>query len=65
MEIGKVYHGHLRDLWAVHRPEQSYLVVGESTREEYIECLVSFGENRDWAELFSVLDPYFYEIKTD
>jgi hypothetical protein len=65
LEIGKVYQGKLRDPWAIRRPEQAYLVVAESTREEWVECVVSFGEERAWAEMLSVLDPYFYEIRTD
>jgi len=46
-------------------PNQRFLVIAEATREEWIECVVGFGEDRDWAEMLSVLDPYFYEIQTD
>ena len=63
--IDTVYQGGLKDPWAQHRPEQAFRVIGESTREEWIECLVSFGEDREWAEFLSYLSPYFYEIQTD
>lgn len=65
LTVGTVYRGMLRDPWAIRRPEQAYRIVGESTREDWVECLVSFGEERAWAEMLSVLDPYFYEIQTD
>lgn len=65
LEIGARYQGHLRDPWAILRPEQAYRVIAESTAEEWIDCLVSFGEERAHAEMLSVLDPYFYEIQTD
>ena len=65
LEVGNLYIGKLRDPWAINRAEQAYRVIGESTREEWVECLVSFGEERAWAEALSVLDPYFYEIQTD
>ena len=64
LEVGGVYR-NLWDPWAVHRPKQVYRVTTLSTREEYIECIVSFGESRDWAEMISGIDPYFYEIETD
>jgi len=64
LNIGESYRD-VFDPIAVHRPEQIVHVVAESTREEWVECLVSFGEDRDWAEALSVLDPYFYEILTD
>ena len=64
LEVGKIYRG-LHDPWAQIRPEQMFMVLSESTPEEWIECVVSFGGERAWAEMLSVLDPYFYEIITD
>ena len=55
----------LHDPWCRILPEQAFLVVAESTEEEWIQCVVAFGEEREWAELLASLDPYFYEIRTD
>ena len=64
LEIGHTYQG-IYDPWFTFRREQSVLVVGVSTAEAWIECLVSFGEERIWAEIYADLDPYFYEVLTD
>ncbi len=64
LEIGKRYQG-LHDPWFVIRPDQAFLVVAQSTREEWIECIIGYGEERAWAEIYADLDPYFYEILTD
>lgn len=64
LEVGKVYNS-MYDQNAVLRLGQFFKVVRKSTRQEWVDCLVSFGEERAWAEMLSVLDPYFYEIQTD
>jgi hypothetical protein len=66
LEIGKRYSG-LTDPQTQMRPDQSALVVRESTREEYVECLVSYGWDREWMEILSTTGPYvyFYDILTD
>jgi hypothetical protein len=62
--VGKIYKG-IWDPWCRFLPEQAVKVIAESTAEEWIECLVAFGEEREWAELYAALDPYFYVIQTD
>jgi hypothetical protein len=64
LEVGRVYKNIL-DPHGNHLTEQAYKVVAISTAEAWIECMVSFGEERSWAEMMSSLDPHFYEIQTD
>ncbi len=64
LEVGKVYRG-FRDSKARHFPNQPYLVLSVATAQDWIECMVLFGNYRDHAEMLSKLDPYFYEISTD
>jgi hypothetical protein len=67
LEIGGVYRGMYSPQGAFQPdlPNQRFRVVKESTREEWIECVIGFGESRDWAEVLADLDHYFYEIQTD
>ena len=64
LKIGQVYQG-LVDQQGIARPEQEFLVVRKSTREEWVDCMISFGENQELVALLSFADPYFYEIQTD
>lgn len=65
LEIGKVHRGDLRDPFGNTHKDQPYLVVKESTRMEWVECIVSAGLERGLAETASHWDKYFYEIQID
>ena len=47
-----------------HEIEQPFVVVGEATQADYIECLRGFGEEPDMEEL-EIQRPYYYFIATD
>ena len=62
--VGQVYHD-LRDPLGVAYPEQIFLVTKESTQKEWMDFVTSFGEKRDWTDVFSSFSFYFYEVRTD
>ena len=67
LKVGQIYHGLGRGPHYEPRPEQSFRVIAQSTKEEWIKCVVSFGEDKDWAETLTVIGgPWlYYEIQTD
>ena len=46
-----------------HDMEQPFVVVGEATQADYIECLRGYGEEVDPDDLTG--RPYYYFIATD
>ena len=64
LEIGQVYRD-LSDPMGIAYPEQTFRVIEESTQKKWLDFVASFGEKRDWTDVFSSFPFYFYEIKTD
>jgi len=69
LEVNKIYRGLECGPWHEPEPYQCFLVIEESTEEEWIDCLVSFhGEKeRSWLEMLTAINgPWnYYEIVTD
>ena len=67
LKTGKVYHGLETGPHREPRPEQSYVVLRKATKEEYLDCMVSFGSERVWEEMICEINGpwYYYEIQTD
>jgi hypothetical protein len=64
LEIGSIRTG-IWDPWYNFLPDQRVLIVAEATEDDWVNCVVTFGEEQAWAEMLACLDPYFYEIRTD
>lgn len=63
LEIGRTYC-RLHDPRGIERP-MYFVVVRVATSQQWVQCMVTFGEEQAYAEMLACLDPYFYEIETD
>ena len=69
LEIGKVYKGLQRGPWYRPEPNQCFRVIARDTEQGWINCLVSFHDEKErgWLEMIASIDgPWrYYEIQTD
>ena len=67
LEIGKAYRGLTTGPHHEPEPDQYYRVVAYSTEDQWVNCLVAHGQDREWCEILCRINEpwYYYQIQTD
>lgn len=68
LEIGKIYKGLARGpIGYGALPDQYHRVIAKATEQDWIDCNVAWGSDREWTEILAQINGpwYYYEIQTD